>query len=161
MISWKKYVAVPQADGTKNKDRYLLKKTFYKVGHHGSHNATMRKSGLDIMESPELVAMIPTNTKFALSKKTKKTPDGWKMPEQELLEALEKRAKGRVILADEAGQPDPKSTLRDRCKAKQLDSRDLDKFLGNVEFEIPPSLIRDPDTPGVVAEPLYVDYIIE
>ena len=55
------------------------------------------------MDSPELVAMIPTNTDFASKKITSKTPEGWKMPEQELLDALEKRAKGRVILADEYG----------------------------------------------------------
>ena len=33
----------------------------YKVGHHGSHNATLREKGLELMSSGELAAMIPVN----------------------------------------------------------------------------------------------------
>ena len=33
----------------------------YKVGHHGSHNATLREKGLELMASGELTAMIPVN----------------------------------------------------------------------------------------------------
>jgi hypothetical protein len=31
----------------------------YKIGHHGSHNATLREKGLEMMNHPELVAMFP------------------------------------------------------------------------------------------------------
>ena len=38
----------------------LLNRTiFYKVGHHGSHNATMRTKGLELMKSNHLAAFIP------------------------------------------------------------------------------------------------------
>src|SRR5208282_1512747 len=38
----------------------LLKRTiFYKVGHHASYNATLKKYGLELMTSPDLVAVIP------------------------------------------------------------------------------------------------------
>src|SRR6202011_1736435 len=40
----------------------LLKRTiFYKVGHHGSHNATLREKGLELMTQDGLIAMIPVN----------------------------------------------------------------------------------------------------
>lgn len=45
----------------------LLKRTvFYKVGHHGSHNATPRKTGLEKMTSPRLFAVLPTNAQTAM-----------------------------------------------------------------------------------------------
>ncbi|MBK8812637.1 MAG: MBL fold metallo-hydrolase [Acidobacteria bacterium] len=161
--SWKRLKwTIQLADGTSKEvliDDLLKRTVFYKVGHHGSHNATLRKSGLEIMESQDLVAMIPTNREFALSKKTKKTPEGWKMPEQELLERLEAKAKGRVILADEVGGADSKSPLKLRCK-NWLDAKETKKFLTRIEFEDPPTLVRNPDASSV-PEPLFVDYLIE
>jgi hypothetical protein len=76
--SWQQYVWPP---GAKRNDpaaidiRKLLASTvFYKVGHHASHNATLRAAGLELMTSPELVAMIPVQEEFA--RKTKH----WNMP---------------------------------------------------------------------------------
>lgn len=47
----------------------LLKRTiFYKVGHHGSHNATLREKGLETMTSLQ-VAMVPVNHEMALKKR--------------------------------------------------------------------------------------------
>ncbi|WP_395746531.1 hypothetical protein [Prosthecobacter sp.] len=44
----------------------LLKRTvFYKVGHHGSDNATMREKGLELMTSTRLMAVIPVDTRVA------------------------------------------------------------------------------------------------
>jgi hypothetical protein len=44
----------------------LLERTvFYKVGHHGSHNATLRELGLERMSSPNLAAVIPVDTEVA------------------------------------------------------------------------------------------------
>jgi hypothetical protein len=63
-LSWK----VPDTDGNKNTVEaadLLARTVFYKVGHHGSNNATLRKHGLEMMNSPELVAMIPTSREFA------------------------------------------------------------------------------------------------
>ncbi|HEY0172189.1 MAG TPA: hypothetical protein VGB98_14285 [Pyrinomonadaceae bacterium] len=72
----------------------LLGRTvLYKVGHHGSHNATMRRKGLEMMKSPELVAMIPVHRPTAEDQK-------WEFPYRPLWEALKRKARGRVLLAD-------------------------------------------------------------
>jgi hypothetical protein len=75
----------------------LLKRTvFYKVGHHASHNATAKKHGLELMNSPELVAMIPVDE--AVAKKQGKK--GWKMPAADLYQRLQEKTKGRIIRLD-------------------------------------------------------------
>jgi beta-lactamase superfamily II metal-dependent hydrolase len=73
----------------------LLGRTvLYKVGHHGSHNATLKGSGLEMMDSPELVAMIPVDQAWANDKKN------WEHPADELLKRLTERTSGRVIRTD-------------------------------------------------------------
>ena len=79
----------------------LARTIFYKVGHHGSQNATLKQHGLELMTSPDLSAFIPTNEKDALKVK-------WgEMPFKTILEDLEKRTSQRVIRADDPwiGQP--------------------------------------------------------
>jgi hypothetical protein len=74
----------------------LARAVYYKVGHHGSHNATLKEKGLDLMKSKDLSAFIPTNEKDA-----KKV--GWgQMPFGSILEALAERCNGRVIRADDS-----------------------------------------------------------
>ena len=72
----------------------LLKRAIvYKVGHHGSHNATLKEKGLDQMEQLR-VAMIPVDQMMAAKK-------GWRhMPLDELVTALRERAKGAVLRVD-------------------------------------------------------------
>ncbi len=78
----------------------LNRAIFYKVGHHGSHNATLREKGLEEMKNLR-VAMIPVNHEMALKKR-------WgKMPLDELVTALNKQAKGVVLRVDE---PKPSDT---------------------------------------------------
>jgi len=81
--------------------RELLERTvLYKVGHHGSHNATLREFGLEMMSSPELVAMVPVNRKTA--KKME-----WKMPFPALWKRLQEKTGGRVLDRDNGlTQPD-------------------------------------------------------
>jgi hypothetical protein len=78
----------------------LLKRTvFYKVGHHGSHNATLREQGLEMMPQG-LVAFIPVDHDMAVRKR-------WgQMPLPGLVEALEQRSGGQVVRID-APFPDP------------------------------------------------------
>lgn len=77
----------------------LLGRTvLYKVGHHGSHNATLKALGLERMNGKRLVAMIPVDE--AVAKKQGKF--GWKMPFEPLLRALETKTEGRVLRADGA-----------------------------------------------------------
>jgi beta-lactamase superfamily II metal-dependent hydrolase len=77
----------------------LLKQTiFYKVGHHGSHNATLRENGLELMTKLEL-AMIPVNQEMAVKKQ-------WgAMPLPALEERLVAVTKHCVLRID---QPAPK-----------------------------------------------------
>lgn len=86
----------------------LARTVFYKVGHHGSHNATLRGKGLELMESPDLVAMIPVHRPTAQDQE-------WQFPYPPLLKRLKEKARGRVILADAAGiqeiYPDAKALL--------------------------------------------------
>jgi hypothetical protein len=72
----------------------LLRRTiFYKVGHHGSHNATLRKLGLEQMESLEL-AFVPVDREMAIKKR-------WnQMPLNELMTRLNEITKDRVVRID-------------------------------------------------------------
>jgi glyoxylase-like metal-dependent hydrolase (beta-lactamase superfamily II) len=75
----------------------LLRNTvLYKAGHHGSHNATLRGQGLELMTHEDLVAMVPVDTYIAHEKKH------WeKMPFLPLMSRLKTLAKDRVIQADQ------------------------------------------------------------
>jgi hypothetical protein len=81
----------------------LLKRAiFYKVGHHGSHNATLKDKGLEMMENLR-VAMIPVDEEMAKKKR-------WNhMPLDELVKSLDKKAKGVVLRID---KPMPASKER-------------------------------------------------
>nr|WP_156942074.1 hypothetical protein [Mesorhizobium sp. LNHC220B00] len=72
----------------------LARTVFYKVGHHGSHNATLRQAGLELMSKLKIAA-IPVDHEMAKLKK-------WgNMPLPELLEALDKQASIGVIRIDQ------------------------------------------------------------
>jgi beta-lactamase superfamily II metal-dependent hydrolase len=96
----------------------LSRTTFYKVGHHGSHNATY-KPALEKMNHPKLVAMIPTNQKFA--KNSKK----WVMPAPNLNKALKEHTHERLLRNDQGigGVADP------------MQSGEWNGLLKNVEVE--------------------------
>lgn len=85
-------------------DRVLL----YKVGHHGSHNATVRRDprdssstdplgapfGLELMH--DIIAMIPVDYDAV----KKEMPDPWKMPHEPLYRRLREKAGRRVMRSD-------------------------------------------------------------
>lgn len=73
----------------------LSRVVFYKVGHHGSHNATLKERGVERMPEGGFTAFVPVSVAVAREVK------GWEqMPLDELLDALSRRTGGRVILAD-------------------------------------------------------------
>jgi hypothetical protein len=75
----------------------LLKRTvFYKVGHHCSHNATLRNGGLELMTREDLVAFIPLDQQTA----SKQGKTGWEMPAPPLYAALKEKANRRVVISD-------------------------------------------------------------
>lgn len=85
-------------------DRVLL----YKVGHHGSHNATVRRDprdlsspdpngapfGLELMN--DIIAMIPVDYDAV----RKNMPDPWLMPHEPLYRRLRDKARRRVMRSD-------------------------------------------------------------
>ena len=73
----------------------LLKRTvLYKVGHHGSHNATLKKQGLEKMVDPDLTALIPVDQHFAENQ-------NWEIPYPKLLKRLKTKCRKRVLRSDE------------------------------------------------------------
>lgn len=90
--------------------------TFYKVGHHGSHNATL----VDYLRQmrDDLVAMIPVNEAWANEKKD------WEHPGKTLLKELIKQTRGRIVRAD---------TRVSDIKPAELTQGEWDEFLGKVQ----------------------------
>jgi hypothetical protein len=74
----------------------LRRTTFYKVGHHGSHNATLKARGVERMpDDRPLTAFVPVSPVVARELK-----DWCRMPLDQLLDALAARTGNRVVLAN-------------------------------------------------------------
>ncbi len=74
----------------------LLGRTvFYKVGHHCSHNATLREGGLELMTREDLVAFVPLDRATARKQK-------WDMPAGPLFTRLQEKTGRRVVISDAA-----------------------------------------------------------
>jgi len=104
-LSWQDRVWTVDGKAVTGPD--LLKRAIlYKVGHHGSHNATLREKGLEQMERLR-VAMLPVDHEMAVKKR-------WgKMPLTEIVEALNKRAKDGVLRVDEPKPPTMQNVVED------------------------------------------------
>jgi hypothetical protein len=88
-----------KAGMTVTPNQLLSRAIFYKVGHHGSHNATLRINGLEAMTGDNLVAMLPVDKDIAHNVKH------WnQMPFDPLLETLGVHTKGRILRID-TGMP--------------------------------------------------------
>ena len=82
--------------GGKDTEELLKDTVFYKVGHHGSHNGTASKSGLDFINNKDLVAAMPLIHN--------KVPEAWKpagFPAKALYDVLIEKTKGRIIRTDQ------------------------------------------------------------
>lgn len=125
-LSWKESSwMVEDKDGKKKAitGMDLIQRTgFYKVGHHGSQNATL----IDYLKQmrDDLVAMIPVNEKWAKHEKR-----NWQHPGKALLEELENKTRGRIIRAD-THVPDRESTT--------LSAGEWKEFMANVEEDKSP-----------------------
>ena len=109
--NWLSWTDQPyKAEGRSTTINDLFGRTIlYKVGHHGSHNATLKRDsrhptaadkfgspyGLELMPST-LLAMIPVDRAAA----EKKMPIPWHMPHPPLYESLLRKTAGRVLRAD-------------------------------------------------------------
>jgi hypothetical protein len=77
-------------------DELLANTILYKVGHHCSHNATLKQGGLELMGHEHLVAMIPVDESDSNIMK----PNGWKMPAKNLYKKLLEKTRNRVMRMD-------------------------------------------------------------
>lgn len=116
------------ADGGATTARDLLARTvLYKVGHHGSHNATLKDDGSGDYPSlgwmaagdhrDEFVAMIPANEPWALAVE----PKPWVHPLPTIRKALDEMAGGRVFQSDIdfKAMKKPRSTTRQHWRQFQ------------------------------------------
>ena len=85
-----------------NAHELLAATVFYKVGHHGSHNATPKTYGLELMTNPRLRALVPVDHTIAVGA-------GYgEMPLIEIMEALKTRTEGAVFRSDGDPMEPPK-----------------------------------------------------
>jgi beta-lactamase superfamily II metal-dependent hydrolase len=104
-LSWRSqtYPAKPKTgQAAVTIDDLLPRVVFYKVGHHGSHNATLKALGLEKMINVRLTAAIPVvKAVAAVQGKGRTMPgQGWEMPYGDLFEDLKARTNGRLVCGD-------------------------------------------------------------
>jgi hypothetical protein len=84
----------PAANDTQTLMENLLSRVaFYKVGHHASHNATIKDKGLEKMTHDGLVAFIPVSVPVAQD-----LMGYCPMPFYPVVRALQRKTKGQVFL---------------------------------------------------------------
>lgn len=94
-LSWEKTKWTVKDGNVVTGPDLLARTVYYKVGHHGSQNATLEKKGLELMTDKDLAAFIPTNKNDASNV-------GWgEMPFHGILTALQSHCGERVIRADD------------------------------------------------------------
>jgi beta-lactamase superfamily II metal-dependent hydrolase len=96
-LSWQD-LKWPQLLPTVTGPDLLARTIFYKVGHHGSHNATLRAQGLEQMTKLR-TAVIPVDVAVAVKMR-------WgAMPLETLVTALDKKTNGRALQTDKTRTP--------------------------------------------------------
>jgi hypothetical protein len=101
----------------------LARTIFYKVGHHGSHNATLKDKGLELMAKDTLIAMIPVDHAMAVKKR-------WgRMPLPDLVNRIKDKTHGRVLRVDDAVETDADL---DKLKPDQVSASDWSAFTRHV-----------------------------
>jgi hypothetical protein len=96
-LSWSKVsFNVPGRTAPLQAHELLERTVFYKVGHHCSHNATLRNGGLELMTRNDLVAFVPLDEATA----RKQGKHGWDMPAAPLFKALKDKTGNRTVLSD-------------------------------------------------------------
>ena len=100
----------------------LARTIFYKVGHHGNHNATLKDKGLELMQS-DLIAMIPVDHDMAVKKR-------WGLiPLTELVDRLEEKTHGRVLRSDDKAT---KAADLDKLRPKKIAADEWQAFTKRV-----------------------------
>ncbi len=93
-MSWQR----PDGSHVKAAD-LMARTTFLKVGHHGSHNATLKELGLELMTQKDFVAAVPVDRVVARKRR-------WnRMPLPSIMEELMERSGNRVAVSERASPP--------------------------------------------------------
>jgi hypothetical protein len=133
-------------------ESHLSRVVLYKVGHHGSHNATLRAQGLEMMPDRNFRALVPVDTYVAHEKKR------WmKMPFKPLMNRLGEKTKdgGLVVRADQPIGPG-KTLGRDGFAVRIEDAEErFDRESKGVDDD------KTKERPPCEDLPLYVDCTIE
>jgi Metallo-beta-lactamase superfamily len=129
----------------------LLRRTvLYKVGHHASHNATLKAKGLSRMaRTDRLVAMIPIDAAEAHKPKGSNS-QGWDMPYGKLLDELLSRTEGRVMRADTG------VALLDGSKPEGWNNAKWEQFQRDTHIERRSIVIKGVE----LSRPFYIQYTI-
>jgi beta-lactamase superfamily II metal-dependent hydrolase len=96
-LSWHEHEWDVKNDGKKeivNAEQLLNNTVFYKVGHHCSHNATLKEKGLEMMTHEDLVAFVP-----------EKEHQYKGIPHTPLLNTLLEKTKGRTVVSADVNFP--------------------------------------------------------
>jgi hypothetical protein len=104
----------------------LLKRTvLYKVGHHASHNGTLKADGLEKM-GDDLIALIPVDRAAASKLK------GWNMPYPPLYRALLAKTGRRVLRSDQ----EPELLKKGATKPDGLSRAQWEAFQGTTSDKL-------------------------
>lgn len=150
-ISWSRLAF----DGIPARD-LLGRCVFYKAGHHGSHNATLKGTvqddyaNLDWLATGDhaqmFTAMVPSNKDWAWNKK----PYPWKHPLPAIEDALKHKAQGRVMTTSDLALTDsfpmPKASDPKRPAFDDLRNRTVYTRL-YIEHHVPDVAGDGPETP--------------
>jgi hypothetical protein len=130
-------------------EQLLNRTVLYKVGHHGSHNATLREKGLEMMTDPDLVALVPVDVYIAHEKKK------WlRMPFDPLMSRLADVTRGRVVQADEVLPASP-----GRASGAAPRQNALQGFLKRAQDSKERIKVEGKDG-KTLSRPLYVEYTL-
>jgi len=101
----------------------LARTIFYKVGHHGSHNATLQEKGLELMVHDDLIAMIPVDHAMAIVKRWER------MPLPGLVDRLKEKTDGRILRIDDIAK---KSSDLGKLKPDRVTAAEWKRFTDRV-----------------------------
>jgi hypothetical protein len=137
--------------GTVKAANLLARTVFYKVGHHSSHNATAKGSGLELMQlQDELTAFIPVDRALALKRNP---PNSWQMPALALYRRLLEKCNGRVVRSDIGWAADAATAANAEAEQDFLEMA--------TDAEWTSWTAAQAVATNVTITPLYVDYVLE
>ncbi|OMP75677.1 hypothetical protein [[Flexibacter] sp. ATCC 35208] len=122
-LSWHELEWEIEHNGNKEKlnAASLLERTVcYKAGHHSSHNATLKAKGLELMTSPDLVALVPEK---------EKQYNG--IPFKPLLTKLKQKTKGRLVVSADKNYPAENVLIK---KPDALSTKEWTVFKENIDI---------------------------